>query len=169
MTTQYRIPIKSYPREEMLKRVARYKNLVAPVDRYPDSQLPGNERKNFLLIGKGLQIRGGKDPLSAVPISEGFLMSYVECKPGNGPRLHTHDTNETFVAVRGTWRIIWGLQEEEHVDLEELDLYTCAPGVPRRFINLTPGEGRTEGLLLTVQAGDAPGAEWMDADQWVKD
>jgi quercetin dioxygenase-like cupin family protein len=169
MTTSIKIPIKHYSRDEMLTRLARRKDLKFPADRYPDSNMPGNERRNYLVIGKGLQIRGGKDPMSAIPISEGFLMSYVECKPGNGPRLHAHDTNETFVAVRGSWRVIWGLNEEEHVDLEELDVYSCAAGVPRRFINLTPGEGRTEGVLLTVQAGDAPAAEWMDADDWVKE
>jgi quercetin dioxygenase-like cupin family protein len=31
-------------------------------------------------------------------------MSYVEAKPGNGPMLHNHDTNETFVAIKGQWR-----------------------------------------------------------------
>lgn len=103
----------------MLKRLARRKDLKYPPHRYPDSQLPGNERKNYLVIGKGLQIQGGKDPLSAIPISEGFLMSYVKAKPGNGPRL-------------------------------------------------TPGAGQEEGLLLTIQAGDAPAAEWMDADSWIK-
>ncbi len=169
MSAQAKIPLKSFPRTEMLKRLARYKDLECPPDRYPDSQLPGHERKNYLLIGKGLKVQGGKDPMSAIPIEEGFLMSYVECKPGNGPRLHAHDTNETFVAVRGTWRVIWGANEEDHIDLGELDVYSCAPGVPRRFINLSPGEGRSEGLLLTVQAGNAPAAEWMDPDSWIKD
>ena len=162
------IPVKNLTREEMLKRVARRKELKYPVDRYPDSLLPGNERKNYLIIGKGLQIEGGKDPMSAIPIEEGFLMSYVEAKPGNGPKLHVHDTNETFIAIRGTWRVLWGMNEEEHVDLDELDVCSCPPGVPRRFINLTPGAGSTEGLLMTIQAGDRPGAEWVDSKSWIK-
>jgi hypothetical protein len=33
--------------------------------------------------------------------------------------------------------------------------------VPRRFINLTPGEGREEGLLLTVQPGNVAKVEYM--------
>ena len=35
------------------------------------------------------------------------------------------------------------------------------PFVPRRFINITPGEGREEGLLLTVQPGNVAKVEYM--------
>jgi mannose-6-phosphate isomerase-like protein (cupin superfamily) len=158
------IPLKPVSKEEMLKRVARYKSLKYPVDRYPDSQMPGHVRKNMLVIGTGLIVDGGKDPLSAIPISEGFTMSYVEAKPGNGPILHNHDTNETFIAIRGTWRVIWGLDQEHSVDLDTLDVCSVPPYVPRRFINLTPGEGHEEGLLMTIQAGDKPNAEWIVKD-----
>jgi mannose-6-phosphate isomerase-like protein (cupin superfamily) len=155
------MPIKKVSREEMLKRVARYKELKFPADRYPDSQLPGHERKNFLVIGTGLLIEGGKDPMSAIPIREGFVLSYVEAKPGNGPVLHNHDTNETFIAIEGTWRVIWGEHQEEYVDLDHMDVCSVPPFVPRRFINLTPGEGREVGLLLSMQATDEPRAEWL--------
>ena len=156
------IAIKSYSREQMLKRLARRKDLKYPPDRYPDSRLPGHERKNFLIIGGGLQIEGGKDPMSAIPVEEGFLMSYIEAKPGNGPKLHVHDSNETFVALKGTWRVIWGVNEEEHVDLGELDVFSTPPGVPIRFVNQTPGQGSDVGLLMSIQAGNRPAAEWID-------
>ena len=32
---------------------------------------------------------------------------------------------------------------------------------PRRFINLTPGEGRKEGLLMAVQPGNVAQCEFM--------
>jgi mannose-6-phosphate isomerase-like protein (cupin superfamily) len=99
--------------------------------------------------------------MSAIPISEGFQMSYVEAKPGNGPMLHNHDTNETFVAIKGQWRVIWGVGEKHSVDLNPLDVCSVPPFVPRRFINLTPGEGREEGLLLTVQPGNVAKVEYM--------
>jgi hypothetical protein len=35
------------------------------------------------------------------------------------------------------------------------------PFVPRRFINLTTGEGREEGLLLTVQPGNVAKVEFV--------
>lgn len=162
--TQPKMPLNTVTKEQMLKRVARYDKLEYPVDRYPDSQVPGHERKNFLVIGTGLVVDGGKDPLSAIPINEGFTMSYVQAKPGKGPILHNHDTNETFIAIHGTWRIIWGVDEENSVDLDELDVCSAPPHVARRFINVTPGEGREEGLLITIQAGDHPKAEWIQRD-----
>ena len=44
---EHEMEIKEYSPEEMSTRVARYGQLKYPPDRYPDSQLPGNERKNF--------------------------------------------------------------------------------------------------------------------------
>ncbi|MEX0729757.1 MAG: hypothetical protein WED00_14290 [Aquisalimonadaceae bacterium] len=158
------IPIKKLSNEEMLQRVARYEKLQYPADRYPDSQLPGHERKNLLVIGTGLVVDGGKDPLSAIPINEGFTLSYVKAKPGNGPILHNHDTNETFIAIKGNWRVIWGADQEHSIDLDPLDVCSVPPFVPRRFINLTPEEGAEEGLLMAIQAGDQPKAEWLDKD-----
>jgi mannose-6-phosphate isomerase-like protein (cupin superfamily) len=160
-----KIPIREVGYEEMVStRVARYDKLQFPADRYPDIKLPGHERKNILVIGTGLLIEGGKDPMSAIPINEGFTMSYVEAKPGNGPILHNHDTNETFIAVHGAWRVIWGVDAEHHVDLQPLDVCSVPPFVPRRFINLTVGAGREEGLLISIQAGDHPKAEWISRD-----
>ncbi|MBU1358328.1 MAG: cupin domain-containing protein [Gammaproteobacteria bacterium] len=158
---RHELEIRDVTPEQMSRRVARFDQLQAPPDRYPDSQLPGHERRNYLVIGTGLQVEGGKDPLSAIPVREGFQMSYVEARPGNGPKLHNHDTNETFVALKGRWRIIWGLGEAHSVDLEPLDVCAVPPFVPRRFINLTPGEGSDVGLLLAVQPGDAPRVEFI--------
>jgi mannose-6-phosphate isomerase-like protein (cupin superfamily) len=155
------MPIKTLSQEEMKKRVARYKALRYPPDRYPDSQLPGHERKNYLVIGHGLIVEGGKDPMSAIPIDEGFQMSYVEAEPGNGPMLHNHDTNETFIAIRGRWRVIWGMQQENHVDLDPLDVCAVPPFVPRRFINLERGAAGEVGLLMTIQPGNTPRTEFL--------
>ena len=154
--------IKTLTPEEMRHRVARFKTLKYPADRYPDSQLPGHERRNYLVVGRGLVVEGGNDPMSAIPIDEGFQMSYVEAKPGNGPKLHNHDTNETFIAIKGRWRIIWGLREENHVDLDPLDVCAVPPFVPRRFINIEPEAGRDTGLLMTIQPGNAPKCEFME-------
>ena len=161
VATRPTMEIRSYTPEEMQKRVARFKSLKYPPDRYPDSQLPGHERKNFLVIGHGLIVEGGKDPMSAIPIDEGFQMSYVEAQPGNGPMLHNHDTNETFIAIKGRWRVIWGLNEEHHLDLDPLDVCAMPPFVPRRFINLSGGENGETGLLMTIQPGDTPRTEFL--------
>ena len=44
--------------EQMDKRVARYDKLEYPPDRYPDSLLPGHERRNYLVVGTGLIVDG---------------------------------------------------------------------------------------------------------------
>ena len=91
-------------------------------------------------------------------------MSYVEAEPGNGPILHNHDSNETFVAVRGRWRVIWGRNEEHHVDLDPLDVCSVPAFVPRRFINLEHAASGEVGLLLTVQPGNAPNVEFLNQE-----
>jgi len=160
-TKHYDMEIRTLSPTDMDKRVARFKELKYPPDRYPDSLLPGHERKNYLVVGQGLIVDGGKDPMSAIPIHEGFQMSYVEAKPGNGPKLHNHDTNETFVAIKGRWRVIWGLNQEHSVELDPLDVCAVPPFVPRRFINLEPGAESDVGLLLTVQPGNVAKCEFM--------
>ena len=57
---QYEMEIKELSPEQMKHRVARHSELKYPPDRYPDSLLPGNERKNYLVVGTGLIVDGGK-------------------------------------------------------------------------------------------------------------
>ena len=163
MTTEktLQMEVKEMTPEQMRGRVARHKTLQYPPDRYPDSQLPGHERRNYLVVGKGLIVDGGKDPMSAIPIDEGFQMSYVTAEPGNGPMLHNHDSNETFVAIKGRWRVIWGVNEEHHVDLDPLDVCSMPAFVPRRFINIEAAANGETGLLLTIQPGNAPNVEFL--------
>ena len=160
-TKVHQMDIKDLSQQEMVERVARFKSLKYPPDRYPDSQLPGHERRNYLVVGKGLIVDGGKDPMSAIPVDEGFQMSYVTAEPGNGPMLHNHDSNETFVAIKGRWRVIWGENEEHHIDLDPLDVCSMPAFVPRRFINLEAAADGETGLLLTIQPGNAPNVEFL--------
>ena len=78
--------------------------------------------------------------LAAIKISEGFNLGYCRAKPGNGPMMHNHDTNETFIPMTGTWRCSWENEkgEVEFVDLGPLDVVSFPPGVARRFENVTP-------------------------------
>jgi uncharacterized RmlC-like cupin family protein len=160
-TTQYELEVRTLTPEEMRKRVARYAELQCPPNRYPDSVLPGHQRKNYLVVGKGLQIEGAQDPMSAIPVAEGFQLAYATMKPGNGPKLHNHDTNETFIAIKGTWRVVWGLDGANSVDLAPLDVCSVPAFVPRSFTCLTAEAGEEEGLIMAVLAGDAPRSEFV--------
>jgi hypothetical protein len=76
--------------------------------------------------------------------------------------LHNHDTNETFIAMTGTWRASWENERGklEHVDLKPLDVISFPPGASRRFMNVTKGPKNRPSILMFVIGGDAPTAEF---------
>lgn len=166
------LPRKGLSRKEMLKRVARFKQLKGSDGGLPDSKMPGSERTLYNVIGfQPPRIeRGGKQSpmgldaarMAAVKISEGFNLAYCRAKPGKGPMLHNHDTNETFISMTGTWRASWlnGKGKLEHVDLKPLDLISFPPGVIRRFQNVTRGPKNKDSILMVVIAGDTPSSEF---------
>ena len=63
---QYKMKIIDVSPEEMQKRVARFQTLKYPPNRYHDSQIPGNARKNYLVVGTGLM---GDDPAGACALA----------------------------------------------------------------------------------------------------
>jgi len=166
------LPRRGISRKEMLKRVARFRRLKGSDGGLPDSKMPGCKRTLYNVIGfqppkverAGKQSPVGLDAarMAAVKISEGFNLAYCRAKPGNGPMLHNHDTNETFIAMTGTWRASWlnDKRKLEHVDLEPLDLISFPPGVIRRFENVTKGPKNKESILMVVIAGDTPSSEF---------
>jgi mannose-6-phosphate isomerase-like protein (cupin superfamily) len=172
MDYQETLPRKGISRKEMLKRVARFKLLKGSDGGLPDSKMPGCERTLYNVIGfQPPKIeRGGKQSpvgldaarMAAVKISEGFNLAYCRAKPGKGPMLHNHDTNETFISMTGTWRASWldGKDKLEHVDLKPLDLISFPPGVIRRFQNVTKGAKNKDSILMVVIAGNTPSSEF---------
>lgn len=160
-------------RKNMLKRVARFRRLKGSDGGLLDSRYPGCERILYNVIGfqppKNENQGGVTSPvgdqasrLAAIKISEGFNLGYCRALPGCGPMFHNHDTNETFIAMTGTWRASWENPKGriEHVDLKPLDVVSFPPGVSRRFMNVTRGSKRKFSLLMFVIGGDAPRAEF---------
>src|SRR5215211_8767608 len=162
------LPRSGLTREEMMKRVAFFENLQGFDGGLPDSRMPGCIRTLYNVIGfqppKG---RGGAvtspvgdeaSQLAAIKISEGFNLGYCRAKPGNGPMMHNHDTNETFIPMTGRWRCSWENPEDkvEFVDVGPLDVVSFPAGAIRRFENVTPGVDSAESILMFVIGGDAP-------------
>ena len=172
MQFKEQLPRKGIARKDMMKRVARFATLKGFDGGLPDSRMPGCERTLFNVIGfqppKGegsaMQSPVGAQAsrMAAVKISEGFNLGYCKALPGKGPMLHNHDTNETFIAMTGTWRASWENEKGklEHVDLKPLDLISFPPGASRRFMNVTKGPKNRESVLMFVIGGDAPRAEF---------
>lgn len=163
------------PRASMMKRVAFFKDLKGSDGGLPDSKMEGCIRTLYNVIGfqppqgEGgaltSPVGGDASRLAAIKISEGFNLGYCRAKPGNGPMMHNHDTNETFIPMTGTWRCSW---ENEHgavesVDVGPLDVVSFPPGVARRFENVTAGgDPNADSILMFVIGGDGPKAEFTD-------
>ena len=87
-------------RADMLKRVARFKDLKGSDGGLPDSRATQCGRTLYNVIGfqppddsGGAVISPVGDDasrLSAIPISEGFNLGYCRAKPGKGPMMHNH-------------------------------------------------------------------------------
>lgn len=162
-----------YPtRAEMLKRVARFSDLKGFDGGLPDSYMPSAKRVLYNVIGfqppadenDGIvsPVGAAAARMSAIKISEGFNLGYCEALPGKGPMMHNHDTNETFICMTGTWRASWEEESgnEQHVDLQPLDVISFPPGAIRRFENVSDGPRDQPAVLMFVISGDAPGAEF---------
>ena len=172
MSYQETLPRIGVSRKDMMKRVARFSKLKGFDGGLPDSKMPGCERILYNVIGfqPPRTERGGKQSpvgtrasrMAAIKISEGFNLGYCRALPGKGPMLHNHDTNETFIAMTGTWRASWENERGrlEHVDLKPLDLISFPPGASRRFMNVTRGPKNKPSILMFVIGGDAPSAEF---------
>jgi mannose-6-phosphate isomerase-like protein (cupin superfamily) len=159
--------VRTWKRDEMLKRVARFRKLKGSDGGLPDSKLPECRRQLFNVIGFQAP-EDGNSPVGAnaaampaIPISEGFNLGYCKAKPGKGPLMHNHDTNETFIALTGRWRCEWNEGSAmEYVDLAPYDVISFPVGVARRFMNVTYDEPGREHLLMFIIGGNQPQAEF---------
>jgi quercetin dioxygenase-like cupin family protein len=172
MQFEEKIPRKYFSRKEMAKRVARFSALKGSDGGLPDSHHPSAERLLYNVIGfqpppleeDGLCSPVGADAarMAAIKISEGFNLGYCRAKPGKGPMMHNHDTNETFVCITGRWRASWEQPngKVDYFDLDPLDVISFPPGCIRRFENVTKGPKNRYSTLMFVISGDQPSAEF---------
>ena len=172
MSYQETLPRIRVSRRDMMRRVARFSRLKGFDGGLPDSKMPGCERTLYNVIGfqpppverEGKQSPVGEQAarMAAIKISEGFNLGYCKALPGRGPMLHNHDTNETFIAITGTWRASWENEQGkiEHVDLKPLDVISFPAGASRRFMNVTRGSKKKPAILMFIIGGDAPSAEF---------
>jgi mannose-6-phosphate isomerase-like protein (cupin superfamily) len=128
---------------EMEARVARFKAL-APTQDYLDAAIPGCERTTYRVLGQKPDA-----PLAA----EGFHMNLVCCEPGKSAPLHSHLTQEVFVALSGRWEVFWGPEGERKVILERWDTISIPPGLSRGFRNIAAEPS----YLMGMASGHDPG------------
>jgi mannose-6-phosphate isomerase-like protein (cupin superfamily) len=167
--------LRTWSRDEMMTRVARFRKLKGSDGGLPDSPLPECRRKLYAVIGfqppmdraSSAATSPVGDDASAMPaiaIAEGFNLGYCKAKPGKGPLMHNHDSNETFIPMTGRWRCEWNEGDaKQHLDLDPYDVISFPPGVARRFMNVTFDQPGKEHLLMFVIGGNQPQAEFTPA------
>jgi len=165
------IPVTKPTRAEMLKCVARFKDLYRADHSLPDTHVPGYERTLINVIGfappqatadvRAYSPVGDQAKPYITHLKAGFGVGFVEAEPGKGVMMHNHDTNETFMPVQGVWRITWeGASGNDSVELEPLDLISVPPHLQRQFHCLSAPTGQAKGVMLVVIGGDQPSAEF---------
>jgi hypothetical protein len=163
--------IRVWTRDEMMKRVARFQDLKGSDGGLPDSDVPECHRTLFAVIGfqppaaaneaTTSPVGDQASAMPAIPIQEGFNLGYCKAKPGKGPLMHNHDTNETFIPMTGKWRCEWNEGDAvEGIDLDPYDVISFPVGVARRFMNVTYDDPDQEHLLMFVIGGNQPQAEF---------
>src|SRR5438093_12646558 len=138
-------------REEMLQRVARFKELTPSARPLVDAVLPQFQREIFNIIGAGVtEDASMKVPITAV---DGFHLSIIKAGPKKGTGLHNHTTVEVFVPLTGTWSVQWGDQGENELRLGQWDVISVPAGIMRGFRN----ESDEDAYMLAIVGGDDPG------------
>ncbi|HLC40841.1 MAG TPA: cupin domain-containing protein [Methylomirabilota bacterium] len=142
-------------KDEMLKRVARFKELRPSHQAFVDSRIPGHEREIFNVIGRGVTEDASLAP--AITDAQNFNVTLVHAAPGKGAALHSHPTVEVFIPLSGEWAIYWGDNGENELPLGQWDTISVPPGVMRGFRNT----GSEEGYLMAILGGsDAGKVTW---------
>ncbi|MEM7059802.1 MAG: cupin domain-containing protein [Pseudomonadota bacterium] len=81
------------------------------------------------------------------------VLVYGNDTPGEGPRLHVHPYDETFVVIEGRARFFVG---DQVIDAAAGDVLLAPKGIPHKFQNRGPGR------LQTVDIHHAP--RWIQTD-----
>ena len=165
------LPTIRVTRDEMRARVALFSEIEGFDGGLPDSDHPDARRTLYNVVG--FQPPDGSDAATtspvgakaaekaAIKISEGFNLGYCKARPGKGPMMHNHDTNETFIPMTGRWECSWEVDgKAETFELGPHDVISFPPGVQRRFMNATWDEPDAEHLMMFVIGGDGPKAEF---------
>ncbi len=144
------------------KYVVREKDVRGSDLAYIDQRIPGHEREICNVIG--MNVTENMDDPALDPhlgMAHGFSLVYNRAKEGSGSgaALHSHQTEEVFIPMKGTWEVIWLEGEEERsVTLNPLDIVNVPIGIYRGFRLIS---GEADALMLAIVGGpDAGHVAW---------
>jgi mannose-6-phosphate isomerase-like protein (cupin superfamily) len=161
------LPVIKPKQTDISRCIARFKDLHGAAGGFPEDGMPGTERILYNVLGFQPPAGDAISPVGAAAkphvghLAAGFGIAYARAKPGNGPFMHNHDTNETFIPLAGRWAFEYEADDGTHrVELDPYDVISFPPGVQRRFENINPAPGDEYGLMMAVIGGNSPQAEY---------
>ncbi len=143
--------------DDMKARIARFQDQESQSAHYAEAI--GIPREAYeIMAAETLYLMMAPDtqggPMAQRPAiagDKGVSVIIARCPPGDKPLLHAHHyTVETFMCLTGKFRIRWGSDADQHIDLEPHDMIAVPPGVDRQFENITDEEA----LLLVIITGE---------------
>jgi len=93
------------------ERVVHLNELEGSSQPMLDAVIPGQERKIYLVIGKGAS--QDRDAKIQIFDNAGFNVAITCCAPGKGRLHHDHRTNEVFTALTGKMENILGRRRRQ--------------------------------------------------------
>jgi uncharacterized RmlC-like cupin family protein len=166
---------------EFKARIARFKDLSPNVKEYAQKTGIHEDAYRYVAVEEIFYLLGASNPTvpaataPAIEGPKGAAVYIVGTPPGDGPTLHAHmRTWETFVVLSGRYEFAAGDYGQYTVVLEPFDMFSCPPGVSRRFTNVSDQpanllvviQGQTEALddiALAPEYGDAVVMRWGEA------
>ena len=130
---------KPIAREAMLANVFRFGSMPQTDRAFIDAVIPGHNRVLMGALGRGT---ADENLRPQVETADNYHIDFIKAEPGNGAALHSHDTEETFICLTGKWRVAWGDNGDDFVDLDYLDGICCPPGVATRMLPIASGLSR---------------------------
>lgn len=114
-------------------RAARWGEVKGYDDAFATSREPGLEKRVFKLLNRG--ISKVAHALPALPHELPFSMSIVEMEPTKGAKLHSHTTEEIFIALDGSLDMFWGDAGEGRLCMGTGEMMSVPTNLMRGFRN----------------------------------
>lgn len=124
-----------------------------------DQNIEKYSRETFNIIGLSSNptsvFEAGENAPSITTGAFGFGLGAFVCKPGEGPALHQHQTEEVFMVADGEINVYWMNGDERvEVTLSKYDLISVPIGLYRGFYN----SGDSDAIVMAVLGGPEAGA-----------
>lgn len=102
-------------------------------------------------------INSGTLPGNLKGVDHGATVSLIidHSEPGDGPRLHSHPYDETWVVIEGNLTFQLG---DEHLEISTGDIVVAPPRVPHKFTNRGPARSH----MICIHANPTMVTEWLE-------